>query len=89
MLNGIKFDQDDWSHVSEEAQDLVRQLLTIDNEKRIGAADIINHKWMTGEITPVILPNVQENIKKFKLKLRQIKNAIRAISIMQTLSKKH
>jgi serine/threonine protein kinase len=89
MLNGIKFDMDDWGHVSEEAQDLVRQLLTIDNEKRIGAADIINHKWMTKDIVPTILPNVQENIKKFKSKLRQVKNAIRAISIMQSLSKRH
>ena len=45
---------------------------------------------MTGEISaPAILTNVQENIKKFKSKLRQVKNAIRAISIMQSLRKQH
>ena len=29
MTQGIKFDPDDWSRVSLEAQDLVRKLLTI------------------------------------------------------------
>jgi hypothetical protein len=29
------------------------------------------------------LGSVQENIKKFKSKLRQVKNAIRAISLMK------
>lgn len=90
LTQGIKFDSDDWGHVSLEAQDLVRKLLTIEKDKRIGAEDIINHPWMTGEISaPAILTNVQENIKKFKSKLRQVKNAIRAISIMQSLRKQH
>jgi hypothetical protein len=42
---------------------------------------------MSGDCGTSILNNVQENIKKFKSKLRQVKNAIRAISIMQSLRK--
>jgi hypothetical protein len=72
-----------------QAQDLVRKLLTIEKDKRIGAEDIINHPWMAGDVGTAILSNVQENIKKFKSKLRQVKNAIRAISIMQSLRKSH
>jgi hypothetical protein len=68
----------------------VQKLLTIDNHKRIKAEDIINHPWMTNDVgSSTILNNVQENIKKFKSKLRQVKNAIRAISIMQSLRKHH
>lgn len=47
--SGIKFDSADWSNVSDEAQDLVRKLLTIDNSKRIKIEDIINHPWMQEE----------------------------------------
>jgi serine/threonine protein kinase len=84
---GIKFDPDDWDRISLEAQDLVKKLLTIENKKRIKAEDLINHSWMVNEASTSPLKNVQENIKKFKSKLRQIKNAIHAISIMQSLSK--
>ena len=34
---GIKFDPSDWDHISEEAQDLVRKLMTIEQGKRINS----------------------------------------------------
>jgi serine/threonine protein kinase len=71
--------------VSDEARNLVKELLTIDNEKRIRADQIINHPWMVIEARRANLNSVQENIKKFKNKLRQVINAIRAVRIMQGL----
>lgn len=82
---GIKFDEDDWSKVSDEARNLVKDLLTIDNEKRIRADQIINHPWMVIEARRANLNSVQENIKKFRNKLRQVMNALRAVRIMQGL----
>lgn len=83
LSSEIKFDPEDWGKVSDEAQDLVRKLLTIENSKRIKAEEIINHPWMVGSGQNAPLASVQENIKKFKSKLRQVKNAIRAISLMK------
>ena len=47
--------------------------------------EIINHPWMLGNADNNHLTTVQDNIKKFKSKLRQVRNAIRAVRIMQSL----
>ena len=47
--------------------------------------EIINHPWMLGNADNNHLATVQDNIKKFKSKLRQVRNAIRAVRIMQSL----
>jgi serine/threonine protein kinase len=85
LHNGIKFDEDDWKNISEEAKHLVTHLLTINPEKRIKTEEILSHPWMTGETSKQELKNVQGNIKKFTNKLRVIRNAIKAVRIMQSL----
>ncbi len=86
ILNlGVKFDSDDWQNVSVEARDLVQKLLIIEQDKRIKVEEIINHPWMLGDADNNHLTTVQDNIKKFKSKLRQVRNAIRAVRIMQSL----
>ena len=64
----------------------MRKLLAIDHEKRIRAEDIINHPWMVSEARKDSLASVQDNLKKFKTKLRQVKNAIKAVRLMQGLN---
>jgi serine/threonine protein kinase len=90
ILNiGVKFDSADWENVSEEARDLVKKLLVIDQSQRIKVEEIINHPWMLGNADNNHLTTVQDNIKKFKSKLRQVRNAIRAVRIMQSLKMGH
>lgn len=45
----VTFKQKEWSSVSDEAKDLVQQLLTRDRRKRITASKAINHAWFTKE----------------------------------------
>lgn len=88
ILNtGIKFDENDWGNISPEARDMVTHLLTINPDKRIKSEEILSHPWMTGETSKTELKNVQGNIKKFTNKLRVIRNAIKAVRIMQSLPK--
>lgn len=82
---GIKFDPADWGEVSDEAQHLVRRLLTVDQGKRITVEEIMGHPWMLGEANTEHLPQVQSNIKKFKSKVRVVMNALKAVSMMQSL----
>ena len=63
---------------------MVEQLLTIDRQKRIRAEDIINHPWMVQEARRESLVSVQDNLKKFKSKLIHVKNAIKAVRLMQS-----
>jgi len=39
-------DEPEWADVSEEAKDLVKQLLTYDPEKRINALNAVQHPWI-------------------------------------------
>lgn len=45
----------------------------------------MNHPWMLQEAKREHLPSVQENIKKFKSKVRVVLNAIKVVNIMQSL----
>jgi serine/threonine protein kinase len=38
---------EDWSHVSEEAKDLIRKLLVVNADDRLTAEDALKEKWMT------------------------------------------
>ena len=45
----------------------------------------MNHPWMLGDVDQGQQLAVPENIKKFKSKLRQVRLAVRAVRIMQSL----
>eukprot|EP00163_Fabomonas_tropica_P000335 TRINITY_DN10206_c0_g1_i1.p1 TRINITY_DN10206_c0_g1~~TRINITY_DN10206_c0_g1_i1.p1 ORF type:complete len:289 (-),score=95.86 TRINITY_DN10206_c0_g1_i1:122-988(-) len=40
------FPEEDWGHISLEAQDLVKKLLTVDAEKRMTAEQALQHPWL-------------------------------------------
>ncbi|CAM9817731.1 unnamed protein product, partial [Ascophyllum nodosum] len=42
----FKFDPQHWDGVSEEAKDLIRNLLTVDPSRRLTADQAINHPWL-------------------------------------------
>lgn len=50
----LRFDMDgeEWAHVSPEAKDMVRLLLTLDPAKRPSAADVLKHPWFTNNRLP-------------------------------------
>lgn len=48
ILKGeYEFHDEDWSHVSAEAKDLVRGLLTVDVNKRLTACQALKHPWIS------------------------------------------
>jgi serine/threonine protein kinase len=50
MSGDYSFHPSTWEGVSEEAKDLVRQLLTVDPKKRISARDALKHKWFSEDL---------------------------------------
>ena len=42
------FDAPTWENVSEDAKDVIRNLLVADPEKRLTPDQFLNHKWITG-----------------------------------------
>jgi calcium/calmodulin-dependent protein kinase I len=69
----FSFDPAHWSHISEKAKDMIRQLLKLDPHKRLTAEGVLSHPWMTGEastnadLTPAI-GELRSTLMKRKLK---------------------
>lgn len=63
----------DWGHVSEEAKDLVRRMLTYDSSKRISAEECLAHPWIVKfsaqkdtDMSKHALTGALGNMKKFQ-----------------------
>ena len=56
-----------WDYVSENAKDLVRNLLMLDTKKRFSAQQVLNHKWVRGsDVTDSDLGKIyMEQMKHF------------------------
>jgi len=67
------FDEDDWANISEEAKDLIGQLLHMNPAKRITAKDAKNHKWLTKAAT-----NDKALGNKYQNRIRRF-NAVRRL----------
>ncbi len=78
LIGSYDMDSELWSGVSEDAKDLVRQLLTFESDQRPSAEDALKHPWFTfhykkGELSKRDLSKSLENISNFEAdtKLKQ------------------
>eukprot|EP00897_Mesotaenium_endlicherianum_P008899 jgi/Mesen1/8037/ME000428S07242 len=46
-----------WLHISEEAKDLVRRMLTLDPVLRITPQEILEHRWIRNHVLPSAVPS--------------------------------
>ena len=68
MIKNCQFDFPSpyWDDISDMAKDLIKSLLTKDQNKRLTADQLLAHPWIIGEGTPrKELPNVTQQIKEF------------------------
>lgn len=56
---------DAWKHVSKNAKDLIKKMLTYDQNERITAADAYAHPWIQSKHKDEINPAIFENLTKF------------------------
>lgn len=80
-----------WDEVSDNAKDLITQLLTLDTEKRTSSGDALLHPWITehweSEFDTKMAKNALSNLSKFRAE-EKIKQATIAYIASQLLSKK-
>lgn len=80
-----------WDEVSEEAKDLIKELLTYDKDKRWSAEEALSHPWITSMWESVIDSKLAKkalnNLSKFRA-TEKIKQATVAYIASQLLSKK-
>ncbi len=49
LIGKFEFDPEEWSEISKEAKDLIKNLLTKDVEKRLTGAQVLEHDWLVTE----------------------------------------
>eukprot|EP01041_Mallomonas_annulata_P005571 gene5571-11212_t len=77
-----------WDNVSEDAKDLIKNLLIVDPSKRLTASQTVQHIWVSQPDTCVTeLPFFNENMKQFNAR-RRLRHAIRAVQILHRMHTK-
>ncbi|CAM9683589.1 unnamed protein product, partial [Discosporangium mesarthrocarpum] len=71
-----------WNTVSDEAKDLIRRLLTLDQSKRATVDQALNHPWITGDAKELEKRDLGKNMEKLRLfnARRKFKSAIASVS---------
>ena len=77
------FDDDIWAQVSDDAKDLVSNLLVLDPSKRFSAKDALNHRWLLEDDDKLKSRSLDKTLKKlaqFNAK-RKFRAAVGAVSL--------
>jgi len=89
ILSGkYSFDDDIWAQVSDDAKDLVSNLLVLDPSKRFSAKDALNHRWLLEDDDKLKSRSLDKTLKKlaqFNAK-RKFRAAVGAVMTADRLS---
>lgn len=72
------FDDDDWSHVSEDAKDLITSCLRTNPDARISAAAGLKCKWFNTNAEDLTSRDLSQSLLKIKEKRPRLKDLARA-----------
>eukprot|EP00525_Craspedostauros_australis_P011485 CAMPEP_0198111134 /NCGR_PEP_ID=MMETSP1442-20131203/3105_1 /TAXON_ID= /ORGANISM="Craspedostauros australis, Strain CCMP3328" /LENGTH=177 /DNA_ID=CAMNT_0043767459 /DNA_START=296 /DNA_END=829 /DNA_ORIENTATION=- len=84
------FDKDDWAHVSDDAKNLISQLLVIHPDTRITAAHALRSKWIREDDASLSSRDLSQSliaIKEKRPRLRDVARAFMAFSALGTATK--
>lgn len=76
-----------WKNVSDDAKDLINNLLVVDPAKRLDAKGVLNHKWIKGEASTEALDGAKEEIKKYQAKKR-LKAGMKKVAVVNAFAHK-
>jgi|AntAceMinimDraft_11_1070367.scaffolds.fasta_scaffold21352_1 serine/threonine protein kinase len=75
-INDWSFDQPCWESISDDAKNLVRELMEPDLTKRLSVKDAVNHKWCSDKA-----PETELTLTMEKLKLHVVNNRFKKTSL--------
>ncbi|EGR29125.1 hypothetical protein IMG5_162280 [Ichthyophthirius multifiliis] len=85
-LGKFKFDPEDWNHISEDAKNLIRKMLTYDSKKRISALQALNDNWVQKNAPAIPVNNkTLQNLSNFQSRSK-IKQAIMTYIVSQMIT---
>eukprot|EP00924_Labyrinthula_sp_SR-Ha-C_P005463 snap_masked-scaffold_1-processed-gene-32.30-mRNA-1 protein AED:0.08 eAED:0.09 QI:0/-1/0/1/-1/1/1/0/337 len=89
MKGKTKFRSSDWKHVSPEAKELLKVLMTRNQQRRASAEDVLNHQWVVGidDCSDEASAQMVEELRKFKAQMLFAKavNGVMAVNQMRDI----
>mmetsp|Transcript_33717 Transcript_33717/g.81758 ORF Transcript_33717/g.81758 Transcript_33717/m.81758 type:complete len:265 (-) Transcript_33717:990-1784(-) len=85
----FEFDADDWCDVSDDAKDLVKQLLVLDPDQRLTSAEALKHRWMRASddrLRMMALTGTSQRLKTFNARMK-LRSAMIAVDWVSSLKK--
>ena len=82
------FDEKDWEHISQEAKDLIKSMLTIEVDNRISAKQALRSKWIKQGDDILASRDLSQSQVLIKEKRPGLKNLARAFMGMGINTKK-
>jgi serine/threonine protein kinase len=82
-----KFDENDWSHVSKEAKNLITMMLEPNPDARISAARALRSKWINEDATSLSSRDLSQSVIHMRQDKPKLKDLARAFMALGTLKK--
>ncbi|KAI8369677.1 kinase-like domain-containing protein [Blakeslea trispora] len=83
MKGEYEFDEEYWGEISDEAKDLINQMLTFDPNERVTAEDALKHNWLTGRVGSDV--NLAPKVRKGFNSRRTLKSVVTAVAAINRL----
>ena len=84
-----EFHTDYWCHISDEAKDLIRGLLTVDVRDRLTVDQALQHPWILRSASELATRNIDASLAEFKkfVAHRRFKAAANAVIAIRRMSR--
>ena len=81
-MGHFEFHEDEWSHISTGAKDLIVELLQTNPSKRASAQDVLHHPWMNADKKVLKMQNLQKSQVALKSTLakQKLRKAMHTVS---------
>lgn len=84
----FKFHDDYWNHVSNDAKDLIKKLLTVDENKRWTATQALDHPWLLASGDTLKQHDLGLNLDKLRIfnAKRKLRTAVKTVVMLKNLA---
>lgn len=83
-----EFDSKDWKHISEEAKEVIRNLLVIDPSRRWSAKKCLSSKWLHKDEEKLSGTDLSSSREQMERRKRRLVNVTRTVMWMKAKSKR-
>lgn len=75
----FEFYEEDWDKISQDAKDLISQLLVVDPKRRMGVDEALRSRWITQDAEFLSSKDLSDSLRVIKDKRHRLRNFATAV----------